>query len=75
MNKLRMAAIPALMILLAFTLFTACSSPAATPAPTPEPTTPEFDADGKSDAISEATIAYSQFYDLVNQALTKAKAK
>ncbi|MCR6545030.1 FMN-binding protein [Dehalobacterium formicoaceticum] len=34
-----------------------------------------FDEEGKSDAISGATIHYNQFFDLVNQALDQAKAK
>lgn len=34
-----------------------------------------FDEEGKSDAISGATIHYNQFFDLVNQALEQAKAK
>ena len=34
-----------------------------------------FDAEGKSDAISSATISYNMFFDLVNQALEKAKVK
>lgn len=35
----------------------------------------EFNEEGKSDAISGATIHYNQFFDLVNQALEQAKAK
>jgi major membrane immunogen (membrane-anchored lipoprotein) len=34
-----------------------------------------FDADGKSDAISGATISYGHFFDLVNEALAQAKAE
>jgi len=34
-----------------------------------------FDEEGKSDAISGATIHYNQFFDLVNQALEQAKAE
>lgn len=34
-----------------------------------------FDEEGKSDAISGATIHYNQFFDLFNQALEQAKAK
>lgn len=38
-------------------------------------TSMSFDADGKSDAIPEATMSYGHYYDLVNEALAKAKTK
>ncbi len=34
-----------------------------------------FDADGKSDAITGATISYGHFFDLVNEALAQATAQ
>lgn len=42
---------------------------------TQDTTAVAFDAAGKSDAISGATISYGHFFDLVNEALTKAVAK
>jgi major membrane immunogen (membrane-anchored lipoprotein) len=34
-----------------------------------------FDAEGKSDAVTGATISYGHFFDLVNEALAQAKAE
>lgn len=42
---------------------------------TQDTTSITFDAAGKSDAISGATISYGHFFDLVNEALAKAEAK
>ena len=42
---------------------------------TQDTTSITFDDAGKSDAISGATISYGHFFDLVNEALTQAKAK
>lgn len=40
---------------------------------TQDTTSIEFDAEGKSDAISGATISYGHFFALVNEALEQAK--
>ncbi len=42
---------------------------------TQDTTSIAFDAAGKSDAISGATISYGHFFDLVNDALAQAVAK
>ena len=42
---------------------------------TQDTTSITFDAAGKSDAISGATISYGHFMDLVNEALAQAKEK
>ena len=42
---------------------------------TQDTTSIAFDAAGKSDAISGATISYGHFFDLVNEALAKAVKK
>lgn len=40
---------------------------------TQDTTSITFDAEGKSDAISGATISYGHFFDLVNEALAQAE--
>ncbi|MBK5246287.1 MAG: FMN-binding protein [Peptostreptococcaceae bacterium] len=42
---------------------------------TQDTTSITFDAEGKADAISGATISYGHFFDLVNEALAQAEAK
>jgi major membrane immunogen (membrane-anchored lipoprotein) len=42
---------------------------------TQDTTSVTFDAAGKSDAVSGATISYGHFFDLVNEALAQAKAE
>ena len=42
---------------------------------TQDTTSITFDDAGKSDTITGATISYGHFFDLVNEALTQAKAK
>jgi major membrane immunogen (membrane-anchored lipoprotein) len=42
---------------------------------TQDTTSIAFDADGKSDAITGATISYGHFFDLVNEALADAVSK
>lgn len=42
---------------------------------TQDTTSITFDAEGKADAISGATISYGHFFELVNEALAQAEAK